>query len=206
MSEPVKRQRNEPAGVRGCCGDGVGELGEAAHLEHPRAALPVERDGGIVGAPLVGRLGVEPVHTTDALADLAERADAGRPVVRATVAGDDHRRARAQRVALRVEETLERALVVAVAIGRDHPGQRDEQPWVEMHLGGFEHAGHLRHAVDEHEAAQPRELTLQRVEEQQSEMRELGDRSGDVAEHDDVGLAGTTTAQGDVHRHTASGE
>ena len=186
--------------------DGVGELREAAHFEHARAALPVERDGGVVGAPLVGRLGVEPVDTTDALADLAERADAGRPVVRATVAGDDHRRARAQRVALRVEEALERSLVVAVAVGRDHPGQRHEQPRVEMHLGSLEHAGHLRHTVHEHEAAQARELALQRVEEQQREVRELGDRSGDVAEHDDVGLARTPTAQGDVHGHTARSE
>ena len=44
------------------------------------------------------------------------------------------------------------------------------------------------------------------MEQQQREVRELGDRAGDVAQRDDVRLAGATTTHGDVERHAARRE
>ena len=73
-------------------------------------------------------------------------------------------------------------------------------------LGGLEEAGHLVDPVDEDERAHLGELRRDRVDEMQREPGEGGNRSGDVGDHDDLGLGRTRISELGFGGDTAVGE
>ena len=72
------------------------------------------------------------------------------------IAGDEHRRSRADGGLVALDERAERPAVVTVPVAGDHPGHGHEQPRIEGHLGLLDHLRHLGHTVDEHERPQRR--------------------------------------------------
>ena len=153
------------------------------------------------------RLGVQPVDLAGTLRDHPERVEPGIAVVVARVAGDDHGRARVEvRVPVHVPEPPEHVAVVAVPVAGDHLRPVEEVPRRELVTAPIHQLGDLVDPVDEREQPDPRELGAHRVQQRHGEPRELGHRTGDVAEQVQVRLRRTRVPERRVERHAAGGQ
>src|SRR5437773_4422162 len=175
--------------------DGTHERFEVHALEDRRARRRVESEHAVPGVPAEARLGEEPHDALDALGDGAQEIGARRPAVVARVAEHEHKRRTGQDLPPLPEID-------------QHPSEVGARVQVERPFGGdvatFDRD--RDETVDVGEEMDATEVAPGRRQEPETEVARRRDRSGEIAERDEIGPARSSPAPAWADGHPAGRE